>query len=80
MCLFMMISLKEMCTFSITIYNKFLVANHIVVALNKLHKTLVANDDVMMMSSHIHWMEYVFELITLNHITHVAIMQLVTNL
>jgi hypothetical protein len=31
--------------------------------LDKLHGTLVANVDVMMMLSHKQWMKYVFELI-----------------
>jgi hypothetical protein len=31
--------------------------------LDKLHGTLIANIDVMMMSSHKQWMKYVFELI-----------------
>jgi hypothetical protein len=35
----------------------------LVVALDKLHKTLIANDDVMMVSSRRQWMEYVFKFI-----------------
>jgi hypothetical protein len=34
-----------------------------VIVLNKLHVTLVANVDVMMMSSHRQRMKYIFELI-----------------
>ncbi len=30
--------------------------------MDKLHKRLIANDDVMMMSSHRQWIKYVFEL------------------
>jgi hypothetical protein len=47
--------------------------------LNKLHKTLVANHDVMMMSSHRQWIKYVFAWIGFSfgdHITHAIIMQL----
>jgi hypothetical protein len=35
----------------------------LIVVLDKLHKTLIINDDLMMMSSQRQWMKYVFELI-----------------